>query len=415
MSKYNGVQKAWAFYDWANSVYSLVIATAIFPLFYEAIVPDTVEFLGMQWVNTELYSYVMAASFLTVALMSPMLSGISDVKGNKKSFLAFFCYLGSFSTIALYFFELDLGLGLLIMFLASIGFWGSLVFYNAYLPEIASVEEQDGLSARGFSYGYIGSSILLIALLVAIQVLDMPVKWGFIITGVWWLVFAQVTLRKLPSIEARENVSIFSGFKELQKVWNLTKEITGIRWFLGSFFVYSMGVQTVMIMATLFGAKEIVDMPEAGLIISVLLIQFLAAVGAEACARLAGKFGGLAVIKGIVLGWIAICLIAYYITFAWQFYALAALVGIVMGGVQSLSRSTYASYIPGKEDTASFFSFFDVTEKLGIVIGMVAYGLIEGLTGSMRNSVLVLIVFFVLGWVFLGKTQQQNRRGNSPA
>ena len=189
MSKYNGVQKAWAFYDWANSVYSLVIATAIFPLFYEAIVPDTVEFLGMQWVNTELYSYVMAASFLTVALMSPMLSGISDVKGNKKSFLAFFCYLGSFSTIALYFFELDLGLGLLIMFLASIGFWGSLVFYNAYLPEIASVEEQDGLSARGFSYGYIGSSILLIALLVAIQVLDMPVKWGFIITGVWWLVF----------------------------------------------------------------------------------------------------------------------------------------------------------------------------------------------------------------------------------
>jgi len=222
-------------------------------------------------------------------------------------------------------------------------------------------------------------------------------------------------LRKLPSIEARENVSIFSGFKELQKVWNLTKEITGIRWFLGSFFVYSMGVQTVMIMATLFGAKEIVDMPEAGLIISVLLIQFLAAVGAEACARLAGKFGGLAVIKGIVLGWIAICLIAYYITFAWQFYALAALVGIVMGGVQSLSRSTYASYIPGKEDTASFFSFFDVTEKLGIVIGMVAYGLIEGLTGSMRNSVLVLIVFFVLGWVFLGKTQQQNRRGNSPA
>lgn len=409
-STFNPTQKAWAFYDWANSVYSLVITTAIFPIFYAAVVPDEVSFFGSLWVNTELYTYILAASFLLVAFMSPFLSGISDVKGNKKSFLSFFCTLGSISCVALYFFEWNFAFGLLCVFLASIGFWGSLVFYNAYLPELAVNEEQDALSARGFSYGYIGSSFLLIALLVAIQVFGMPAKWAFVITGVWWLGFAQVTLRKMPVIAQKLNASIWSGFEELKVVWRKTKEVSGMRWFLVSFFVYSMGVQTVMIMATLFGAKEIVDMPDAGLIISVLLIQFLAAFGAEFSARLAKKFGGLSVIKGIVLGWVGICLIAYYIQFAWQFYLLACFVGLVMGGVQSLSRSTYSNYIPGTTDTASFFSFFDVTEKIGIVIGMVAYGAIEGLTGSMRNSVLALIVFFVLGWIALHRTQKAHKR-----
>lgn len=405
----------WAFYDWANSVYPLVVTTAIFPIFYEAVtstknsagevISDTVSLFGYNFVNTELYTYTIALSFLIVSAISPLLSGLADYIGDKKRFLQFFCYLGASACASLFFFDTAyLGISMLLIMLTSIGFWGSLVFYNAYLPEIATTDLHDKISAKGYGLGYIGSSLLLIALLVAIQVFGMPAKWSFVITGLWWAGFAQITYSRLPKkvqgIKPKAN--LLNGFQELNKVLKQLKELTTLKRYLRAFFIYSMGVQTVMLMATLFGKKEIMGMPDSGLIISVLLIQFVAVGGAYLFSWVSKKIGNVQALIIAVLMWVGICIAAYFIYTPIGFYALAGIVGLVMGGIQSLSRSTYSKLIPVEtKDTASFFSFYDVTEKIGIVIGMFAYGAIEALTGSMRNSVLALIVFFALGLILL--------------
>lgn len=409
---------AWVFYDWANSVYPLVITTAIFPMFYEAVTTETAEggavisdmvsFFGMQFKNTELYSYVASASFLIVSIISPILSGIADYADSKKRFLQFFCYLGAISCASLYFFDVNhLEWSMLPVLLASVGFWGSLVFYNAYLPEIAEPKMHDKISAKGYALGYIGSSILLIINLLMIMVWDIPVKYTFLTVALWWIGFSQITYARLPnkvfSDKPKEN-KFTKGWKELKKVWKHLKELIVLKRYLASFFVYSMGVQTVMLMATLFAAKEInwgEDGAKTGLIVSVLIIQFIAVGGAYLFSWLSSKMGNLKALAISLFIWIGICVTAYYIHEPIEFYILAAIVGLVMGGVQSLSRSTYAKLLPETTDHASFFSFYDVLEKLGIVIGTVSYGFIEGFTGSMRNSVVALIVFFVLGLLLL--------------
>lgn len=397
---------AWAFYDWANSVYPLVITTAIFPIFYENLTSETLVFLGRKFINTELYSYVISLSFLVVSVMSPVLSGIADYSGNKKRFLQFFCYLGSFSCASLFFFDTDyLWLGLISIFFASIGFWGSLVFYNAYLPEIAEPKDHDRISAKGFSLGYIGSAILLIFCLAMIMVFDVPAKYSFILTGLWWAGFSQITYRRLPNNvygrKPKQGRIIYKGFAELKKVWKELKKTRRLKRFLASYFVYSMGVQTVMLMAVMFGKKEIADMSDEGLIICVLLIQFIAIPGAQLFSMLSGKIGNIKALAIALFIWIGICISAFFTYTAVEFYVLAGVVGFVMGGVQSLSRSTYSKFLPETTDHASYFSFFDVLEKIGIVIGTFAWGYILGVTESMRNSIFMLSAFFIIGLVLI--------------
>jgi len=409
--------KAWTFYDWANSVYPLVITTAIFPMFYEYqtshdaegnLTNDMVEFLGGSYRNTQLYSYVISVSFIIVSIISPLLSGLADYSDSKKSFLKFFCYLGSLSCASLFFFDVNhLELSMVPVLLASVGFWGSLVFYNAYLPEIAHAEDHDKISAKGYSLGYVGSSILLILNLVAIMGFDMPAKYAFLSVAVWWIGFSQYTYAYLPNAsyldKPKEN-KFTKGFKELKKVWGELKELTTLKRYLGSFFVYSMGVQTVMIMATLFAAKEINwegDGAKTGLIVSVLIIQFIAIGGAYLFSWISSKIGNIASLSITLFIWVFICIGAYFIHEPIEFYVIAASVGLVMGGIQSLSRSTYSKLLPVTKDHASFFSFYDVLEKLGIVIGTFAYGFIEGWTGSMRNSIFALGTFFIIGFVLL--------------
>ena len=409
--------RAWTFYDLANSVYPLVITTAIFPMFYEYqtshdadgnLTNDLVEFLGGSFRNTQLYSYVISVSFIIVSIISPLLSGLADYSDSKKSFLKFFCYLGSLSCASLFFFDVNhLELSMIPVLLASVGFWGSLVFYNAYLPEIAHAEDHDKISARGYSLGYVGSSVLLILNLVAIMGFDMPAKYAFLSVAVWWIGFSQYTYAYLPnasySDKPKEN-KFTKGFKELKKVWGELKELTTLKRYLGSFFVYSMGVQTVMIMATLFAAKEINwegDGAKTGLIVSVLIIQFIAIGGAYLFSWFSSKIGNIASLSITLFIWVFICLGAYFIHEPIEFYVISASVGLVMGGIQSLSRSTYSKLLPQTKDHASFFSFYDVIEKLGIVIGTFVYGFIEGWTGSMRNSIYALGAFFIVGFVLL--------------
>lgn len=401
---------AWTFYDWANSVYPLVITTAIFPIFYEAVVPQTVDFFNFKFINTELYSYIISLSFIIVAVLSPILSGIADYTGNKEKFMKFFCYLGSLSCISLFFFSAQqIELSLVSVLLASIGFWGSLVFYNAYLPEIATPDLHDKISAQGFSKGYIGSSLLLIICLVLIQVFGVDARYSFILTGLWWMGFSQLTYAHLPNNVYNKKPTgnvLFKGFRELNNVWIELKKIKQLKRYLAAFFVYSMGVQTVMIMAIFFGTKEISWADEAskttGLIVSVLIIQFIAIPGAYLMAVLSSKVGNIKALGANIFIWIGICIAAYSVVKTpLHFYAIAGVVGFVMGGIQSLSRSTYSKLLPNTQDHASYFSFYDVTEKIGIVIGTFMFGFIEGITGDIRESILGLILFFVIGFLLL--------------
>lgn len=407
--------RAWAFYDWANSVYPLVITTAIFPMFYEAVTTtslstgettDIVSFFGYHFKNTELYSYVSALSFLIVSIISPVLSGIADYSDSKKRFLQFFCYLGALSCACLYFFDTNyLEWSMLAVLLASVGFWGSIVFYNAYLPEIAERKDHDKVSAKGYALGYIGSSILLIGNLVLIMAFDMPVKYSFLMVAIWWAGFSQYTYYYLPNSmhqhkDRAKKDRLTRGWKELQKVWRQLKGLKIIKRYLLSFFIYSMGVQTVMLMATLFAAKEIdwgTDGTKTGLIVSVIIIQFIAIGGAYFFSWFSKKVGNIASLSLSLTIWIGICIGAYFIYTPFEFYIIAAIVGFVMGGIQSLSRSTYSKILPETTDHASFFSFYDVLEKIGIVIGTFVFGFLEGYSGSMRTSIFALFSFFVVG------------------
>lgn len=419
----------WAFYDWANSSYPLVITTAIFPIFYESatstkvegeVISDMVSFFGMNFKNTELYSYIVALSFVFVCILSPLLSGIADYSDSKKKFLKFFSLLGSLSCASLYFFDSNyLEISMVPVLLASVGFWASLVFYNAYLPEIASPDRHDKVSAKGFSLGYLGASILLIVCLVLVQfwgVWEDTPEWCFPLVGLWWIGFAQFTYKVLPNGNKKkqkvDRKVLAHGFKELINVYKEMRKHRRLKTFLSSFFVYSMGIQTVMLMAVMYAKKEL-GVDQTVLISSVLIIQFVAIGGAYLFSWLSKKIGN---IKTLMLGlivWILGCVYAYLLKDPMQFYLLAGLIGLVMGGSQALSRSTYSKYLPETEDTASYFSFFDITEKIGIIIGMVVFGVLEGLV-DMRVSVLSLVVFFVVGFLLLfrvpkeSKIQQEN-------
>lgn len=419
--------RAWAFYDWANSVYSLVIVSSIFPIFYGAltlvkdvdgnVIHNQVAFLGFHIKNDSLISFVTAAAFIVVAVCSPLLGGIADYLGNKKRFLQFFCYLGSLSCIGLFWFDVEaLFFGLLCYFFAIIGFWASLVFYNSYLPEIAHKEQQDKASALGFSLGYVGSVILLLLCLFLIEGYTwfgfesaaLPTRLSFVLTGLWWMGFSQITYRSLPIPKEKKHfqrTTLFKGYQELSKIWQALKADLVLRRFLYAFFVYSMAVQTIMLVATYFGLEEINwagANQTTGLIVSILLIQLIAIAGAEIMARMAMRFGNIRTLLVINLLWVVICAYAFTISTPTEFYIAAAGVGLVMGGIQSLSRSTYSKLLPNNiVDTTSYFSFYDVTEKIGIVLGMLIYGYTSHALGSIRYAVLLFISFFLLGVILL--------------
>lgn len=412
------IQNAWAMYDWANSVYSLVITSTIFPIYFNSVTKsddrgDLVSFFGIEVVNTVLYSYSISFSFLVIALVSPLLSGIADSGGKKLTFMKFFAYLGSLACVGLFFFDGDnLEFGIICAVLASIGYAGSIVFYNAFLPEIATEKEFDFLSAKGFSLGYIGSVILLVVNLAMIELPEVfgladggqAARWSFLITGFWWAGFSQITFRYLPNNPYKKKVTkeiLLVGYKEIRKVFYKVKASPVMNRFLAAFLFYSMGVQTVMYLAATFGDKEL-GLPGDKLIITILIIQIVAIGGSYLFAYVSKLYGNKVSLVIMVFVWVFICAGAYFVETANQFFALAFVVGMVMGGIQSLSRSTYSKLIPiDTTDHASYFSFFDVTEKVAIVLGTFCYGFIEQLTGNMRNSSLALGLFFFVGLGFL--------------
>jgi UMF1 family MFS transporter len=421
----NGDKKTingWVFYDWANSVYPLIISSAIFPIMFEKMtsfkdadgktIYDTISFFGFEFKNTAFYAYLVSVSYLVVALVTPLLSGMADYSGKKKRFLQFFCFLGAISSALLFFFNhkangvspVQIGLTVLPLFFASIGYWGSLVYYNSYLPEIAPENEQNTISARGFVMGYLGSSLLLIVILVLTQFTGlMDIHYAFPLVGLWWIGFAFYTFVRLPQPTARkESGAILSkGFLELKKVWRDMQTRKPLRRYLASYFMFNMAVQTVMIMATAFANKEIIGIQTTDLIVSILIIQFLGILGSFLFSKLANHLGNKRGLSIAICIWIGLCLYVYFVVYLpWQFYIAAAVVGLVMGGIQSLARSTYSRMLPATDDNTSYFSFFDVSEKIGLALGTFSFGLIESYA-DIRTSVLALVVFFVLGIILL--------------
>jgi len=419
---------AWCMYDWANSVYSLTIATAVFPEYFLAVTSNAstgnkVDFFGYSIVNSVLYSYALSFIFLLAALLSPILSSIADFTGRKKLFMRVFCYLGSIACAMLFFFTRQtLPVGVVCFILAGVGYSGSIVFYNSFLPEIATDDMADKVSAKGFAYGYVGSVILLIFNIIMLlqpdlfgiaKGSDLPARISFLTVGVWWFGFAQYSFRYLPNqTGAKENFSgsslLMIGFQELKKV------IIDLHWqillkrFLIGFFFYNMGVQTVMYMATIFG-KDQLHLETASLIIVILIIQIIAVFGAQVFAKVSTKYGNIKALSCLVIIWIGVCVSSYFVVNANQFYTLAVLVGFVMGGVQSLSRSTYAKLIPQDTgDHASYFSFYDVMDKVSTFAGTLAFGFIAQVSGGMRNSTLALSVFFVISLIFLFRIPSKN-------
>jgi UMF1 family MFS transporter len=414
------VVNAWAMYDWANSAYNLVITSTIFPAYYVGITSATgsATFFGRKFVNTALQNYTLAVVFLLVAITSPILSSIADYRRNKKIWLRWFCYVGSASCVALFWFtKNNIEFGMIAFGIAAVGYWSSLVFYNSYLPDIAAPQDQDRISAKGFSLGYIGSVILQVICFVVILKpalfgLDendksIGARLSFLLTGLWWFGFAQITLRALPVSSRAERKSkkhvLVNGFHELKIVMSQLSHMPSLKRFLVSFFLYSMGVQTVMLVAAGFGKKEIFPKAEdePKLLITIIIIQLVAIIGAIVMSRLSKRIGNWWVITIAVLIWIGICLAAYNVQTQTQFYILAAIVGLVMGGIQSMSRSTYSKLLPVTQDTTSFFSFYDVTEKIAIVIGIFTFGYLEERTGNMRNSIMALGLFFVAALISL--------------
>ena len=420
---------AWAFYDWANSVYPLVISTAVFPIYYSSMassfanIEGKIVFLGALWNPTTLYDYTLAFSFLIVAFISPILSGIADYTGDKLKFLKRFCLLGSISVFSLFFFkgESTLWIALLCTVFASIGFWGSIVFYNAYLPEVAYPEQQDAVSAKGFIYGYVGSVLLLIFSLVLVQ---KPEWFGitdptfapritFALVGVWWFGFAQITYKRLPNNKHNQKSDkdyIWNGFLELKSVFKSLNSQSHLKYFLMSFFFLSVGVQTIILMAGIFGSEEL-GLPTFNLILTILIVQIVAIFGAFLFSKLSDRIGNISTLKITLCIWGLVCFIAFVLdkdqpNVDNYFYTMGIVLGFVLGATQSLTRSTYSKLLPETQDHATYFSFYDVTEKIAIVLGMIVFGLLIAITGSMQYSVLALAGFFFMAFLCLFKLKR---------
>jgi len=420
---------AWAMYDWANSAYSLVITSALFPIYFHSVSlsggSENVHFLGRDFNSASLLTYTISFAFLIIATINPLLSSIADYSGKKKPFMFFFSTLGAASCSSLFFFDSinTIWIGIWGSVLAAVGYAGSIVFYNAYLPEIAESEDQDRVSAKGFAMGYIGSSLLMIFSLTMIL---FPQWYGgidkglasriaFLLVGIWWFGFAQITFNHLPDNPYNQKPQghyILNGYRELRKVWFELRHTGRIRNFLISFFFFNMGVQTVMYVATIFGDSEL-HLDTSILIAVILIIQFVAIGGAYLFSFLSKKYGNIRALQIAILIWVLVAFTAYFddkrfgVNEQNVFIGLAAVVGLVMGGIQSLSRSTYSKILPETIDHASYFSFFDVCDKFGTVIGTMLYGLINEYTGSMRNSILVLASFFVIGFILLLRLRNQ--------
>lgn len=414
--KFSKTINAWCSYDIANSVYKLLITTVLFPIYYKAVTSETIMIFGATLKNTVLYDYALALAFLVIAFVSPLLSGIADYGGHRKRFMQAFTFLGAASCAGMYLFNgNNLGYGILTIILAAIGYEGAVLFYNSFLPRIADKSKHDTISGRGYAWGYAGSMVLLAINLVLVLNYERfgfetklaPVRQSFLQVGIWWFTFSWIAFAYLKDSKNGNLIDgnlVKHGYVELRNVQKKVFSHLVTRRFLFSFFFYSMGLQTLMLVAIMFGQSEI-GIEGSKLIVTILILQFVAIIGATFFASISKKYGNKQSIISMLFIWLIVCIGGFFVQTVLQFYFIAAGVGLVMGGIQSQSRSTFSKLIPSdSNDTASYFSFYNFSEKIAIVFGMFSFGFIEQITGSARNSVIALGIYFIIALIIIWQT-----------
>lgn len=414
------VVRGWVLFDWANSAYSLVIVSTIFPKIFLYELGETSTFLGINFGNSSaIYTSAISFSYLIILLITPVLGGIADYGGYKKRYMQFFTYLGVLACVMLYFFDSNhIYLGVLGAILGSIGFSGSMVFYNAYLPEIVPVKDQDKISARGYAMGYLGSSILLILLVVLSSYPSLlfvktkleVFKIGFILVGLWWFGWSAITFKVLPQNKPTHKGNVTSYIKEgLKQLRIAVKSIAKnkiIKRFLIAFACLSLGFQTLWIISPIFAAS-VIKLEGSELIVIVLIMQFVGIIGSMIFSRISKAKGNILSLSLTVIVFIIVCLAASTTTSKQVFYGIAILMGFAMGGMQSMSRSTFSKLIVDEVNHASLFSLYDIIEKSSILIGTALVTLVYAFNISMFNVpsekfvLLLLGVFFIIGLFLL--------------
>jgi UMF1 family MFS transporter len=406
----------WCMYDWANSAFATTILAAVLPIYFVSIVPEggvDISILGFTFhaFATPLWSFSITIAMVIVALSAPVLGAIADYSRAKRQFLIFYTYLGAVFTALL----VTVGYGdylraSLFFIIALIGFAGGMVFYNAFLPEIAPEGEREYVSGKGFAFGYLGGGILLLLNLLMIEKhgwFGIPdAAWGarlsFLTVGVWWGLFAIPTFRfvrdRKDKVAAKVRY-IRHGFKTLADTFRKMRRFTELVKFLISFLIYNDGVQTVIVMAAIFGREEL-GFEASTLIGCLLMVQIIGFPAALFMGRLAQWIGEKRTIYLCLIVYCIIVIYGFFMSQPWEFWVLGFLVGLVQGGSQAISRSLYSSLLPVGH-SAEFFGFFAIANRFASIFGPLIFGLVAVLTGSIRNSILAIIVFFIVGFLIL--------------
>jgi MFS transporter, UMF1 family len=418
---------SWCMYDWANSAFATTVLAAVLPVYFASLVPE--DGVTMRWAThaftvsgSALWGYAVSFSLLVSALSAPVLGALADFCRSKKKFLLAFTAWGSVFTCLLFFVESGQWLLCLGLFMcANIGFAGSMPFYDGFLPEIAGPEEIDWVSAKGYALGYAGGGILLalhVLLItchetfgIAERSLSIRISLGSV--GIWWAVFALPMFLWVPEKgPVEEKPAGFSygtfGFIRLFKTLKSFGSYKDLAWFLVAFLVYNDGIQTVIVMAAIFG-KTALGLDATTLIGTLLMIQFIALPGALGFAKLAEKIQAKRAIVVSLALWIGIVAYAYFIDTALEFWILGGFVGLILGGSQAISRSLYGQLIP-KDRPAEFYGFFTISAKFASVAGPFLFALVSDISDNPRHAILSIGFFFVVGLILLGRVNVERGR-----
>lgn len=410
--------RAWAMYDWGISAAQTTIMTAVFPIFF-------VSYAGAGMDGTkasETWGIANTVGAVLIAILAPLLGAVADYRAAKRRFLALFMILGVGATVSMFFIgQGQILLASVLFVLTLAGATGSMTFYEALLPHIANEHEIDRVSTAGYALGYVGGGLLLALNLLWIQQpglfglpsgeglspsdASLPARLAFVSVGVWWLLFSLPLFRRVPepprTIEADEQPGQNAMRVAFTRLGETLRELRGYKQaflMMLAFTIYNDGIQTIIKMASVYGTE--IGIGQSDLITAILLVQFIGIPCAFAFGALAGRIGAKrSVFIGLIV-YTGICIFAYTMTSAREFYILAVLVGLVQGGTQALSRSMFATLIP-KHKSGEFFGFFSVFEKFGGILGPLVFAVVINRFQSSQLAILSVIVFFVVGGLLL--------------
>jgi UMF1 family MFS transporter len=407
--------RAWVMYDWANSAFVTTVVAAVFPPWFVALAAGAHADEPLRAEATGRLSLATTAALAIIALASPLLGAIGDRAPIKKRMIAAFTALGALATAGLWFVgEGDATLALVLFGIGNIAANGAFVYYDSLLPHVAAPDELDRVSTAGYALGYLGGGVLLainVVMILRPQLLGIPdadtaIRLCFVMTAVWWIAFAIPLLRHVrepdipPGRRTSTAAAIRAGLADLAGTWRALRRFPQAGLLLLAFLIYNDGIGTIIRMATAYGRE--IGLAQGDMIVALLIVQFVGIPASFAFGHAAGRIGTRRAIFVGLAAYVAVSVLGYLMTSALHFYLLAALVGLVQGGVQALSRSLFASLIP-RHRSSEFFGLFAVFEKFAGILGPAMFWLANAAFGSSRPAILAVLVFFVAGAALLAR------------